>query len=459
MTKFMKSLFTATGGVLVIVSLTSIPRPGVRFAHRSPLAAAPHRAAAGDFASEAVGDWLASFGASPPVSPGARPLDVDTPGPPLGLPPIDWPPDNPYTKEKAELGKVLFFDKRLSSDGSVACASCHDPARAFTDGAPRSIGVGARSGHRNAPTLINHAYSDFQFWDGRAASLEEQVKGPLTNPLEMTSDPEPELALRHAVERLKAVPGYIERFREVFGRADFSIDDVAKAIATFERTLLSGNSPYDRFAAGDVNALTPDQVRGMAVFFERAACDRCHLEARFIDDRFYQHDERTIRGRRVQGNDGGGREILQLQGFNFTDGSYQNTGIGMDRPGSDLGRYLVTGEDKDKGAFKTPTLREIEHTAPYMHDGSLKTLEEVVEHYDKGGIENPRLNRDIKPLYLTAQEKQDLVAFLRSLSGEGWRQIEAPRDLPRSNVRGVDEGAHYGNDRRPDEFRERASRG
>jgi cytochrome c peroxidase len=324
------------------------------------------------------------------------PADDDaTPQPPLGLPPVFWPDDNPYTPEKAELGRLLFFDKRLSSDGTISCASCHDPAKAFADGAANSLGIGGQRGGRSAPTVINRAYSTLQFWDGRAPTLEEQAKGPIANPVEMTIDKETDLAHNNAVKRLRAVPGYAERFKKVFGTADFTLDQVTQAIATFERTALSGNSPYDRYQAGDTKALTPSQVRGMDVFFKKAACDSCHL------------------------------------GFNFTDGSYENIGVGMDRAQPDLGRYLVTHREEDKGAFKTPTLREVEFTAPYMHDGSLKTLEDVVEHYDKGGIKNPQLNQRIKPLHLTAGEKRDLVAFMRALSGEGWQQIKPPGELPR----------------------------
>jgi cytochrome c peroxidase len=320
--------------------------------------------------------------------------DEGTPQAPLGLPPIFWPDENPYTPAKAELGKLLFFDKRLSSDGSIACASCHDPSKAFGDGAANSLGIGGQRGGRSAPTVINRAYSTLQFWDGRAPTLEEQAKGPIANPIEMTIDKRTDLAHSNVVKRLKAVPGYAERFKTVFGTADVTIDQVAQAIATFERTVLSGNSPFDRYQAGDQKALTPAQRRGLDVFYKKAACDSCHI------------------------------------GFNFTDGSFENIGIGMDRPNPDLGRYLVTHREQEKGAFKTPTLREIEHTGPYMHDGSLRSLEEVVEHYDKGGIKNPQLNQRIKPLHLTPQEKNDLVAFLKALSGEGWQQIKPPQELP-----------------------------
>ena len=316
------------------------------------------------------------------------------PKPPLGLPVVQWPEDNPYSAAKVELGKLLYFDKRLSSDGSVSCASCHSTEKAFTDGEPSSTGIGGQKGGRSAPTVINRAYSTQQFWDGRAASLEEQAKGPIANPIEMTSEKNADAAHAAVVKRLRGVPGYVQRFEKVFGTKEFTIDDVAKAVATFERTVYSGNAPYDRYNAGEKKAMTAAQIRGMDVFFNKAACDSCHL------------------------------------GFNFTDGSYVNIGIGMDKPKPDLGRFLVTGKDEDKGAFKTPTLREVEHHSPYMHDGSLKTLEEVVEHYNKGGIKNPHLDQRMKPLKLSKEGKSDLVAFLKALSGEGWQQIKAPEKFP-----------------------------
>ena len=327
-----------------------------------------------------------SGGGQAPASAGAATVET-----PLGLPPIFWPEDNPYTPEKAALGRLLYFDNRLSSDESVSCASCHLPSKAFTDGLPVSVGITGQKGARNAPTVINRAYTLLQFWDGRARTLEEQVKGPLANPLEMTADKEADAAHEAVVRRINDIPGYGDRFRAVFGDGDITIDHVAKAIATFERTILSGNAPYDRYKAGDKSAMTEAQVRGMAVFVEKAKCDACHL------------------------------------GFNFSDEGYENIGIGWDEPfPEDLGRYKVSGLDADKGAFKTPSLREVEHTAPYMHDGSMATLEEVVEHYDKGGTKNPYLDEKIKPLNLTDGEKRDLIEFLKALSGEGWQDIRVP---------------------------------
>jgi cytochrome c peroxidase len=324
----------------------------------------------------------------------AQGLSESPPKPPLGLPPVQWPEDDPYSAAKVELGRFLYFDKRLSSDGSVSCASCHAPEKGFTDGAPVSTGIGGQRGGRSAPTVLNRAYSTLQFWDGRASSLEDQAKGPIANPIEMTSEKTPAAAHAAAVKRLKAVPGYVRLFERVFGTKDFDIDHVAKAIATFERTVYSGNSPYDRYNAGDKRAMTAPQIRGMDVFFNKVACDSCHL------------------------------------GFNFTDGSYENIGIGMDKPEPDPGRFAISGKEDDKGAFKTPTLRDIEHTGPYMHDGSLKTLEQVVEHYNKGGIKNPHLNGRIKPLNLSDRDKSDLVAFLKALSGDSWQNIKSPETFP-----------------------------
>lgn len=333
---------------------------------------------------------LVSF-ALPAVVPADEPVfPKDGPKVPAGLVPIFWPKDNPYTPEKAELGWLLYFDKRLSADQSLSCASCHDPKHAFTDGKAFSSGIRGQLGGRSAPTVINRAYSLDQFWDGRAKSLEEQAKGPIANPVEMGH---PHDACEQCVG---AIDGYRKRFKAAFGTDKVTIDDIAKAIATFERTVLSGNSAYDRFKAGDENALTDSQKRGMTVFFSNnARCDSCH------------------------------------EGFNFTNGKYANVGVGMDKSAHDLGRYEVTKREEDKGAFKTPTLRDVSRTGPYMHDGSLKTLEDVVEHYNKGGIKNPWLHQDVRPLNLSEQDKKDLVAFLKALDGEGWQHFKPPAEFPK----------------------------
>ena len=291
---------------------------------------------------------------------------------------------------------MLFFDKRVSSNGSVSCASCHAPEHGFGDGRHVSTGIGGQKGGRSAPSVINRVYGALQFWDGRAASLEDQAKGPIANSIEMTHEKDAGKAHGGCVERLRSVAEYRQRFKNVFGTEEFTIDQVAKAIATFERMILSGNSPYDRFKVGDKSALSESQQRGMKIFFSNnARCDACH------------------------------------DGAAFTTNQFANIGIGMDKPIADLGRFNVTKKEEDKGAFKTPGLRDIAHTGPYMHDGSIKTLEEVVEHYDKGGIKNRWLHQDIRPLKLTKQDKSDLVSFLHALDGEGWQQFKAPASLPK----------------------------
>ncbi len=314
---------------------------------------------------------------------------------PLGLPPVYFPDDNPYSAAKVELGRLLYFDKRLSTDNTVSCATCHSPAKGFTDGAAVSTGIKGQKGGRSAPTVINRAYSTRQFWDGRARSLEAQAVGPIANPIEMTNLKTEKAAHAAVVDRLRGIDGYRRRFAAVFGTSDFTIDHVGRAIATFERTVLSGNAPFDRFVNGDKTALNASQQRGFNLFFKTLACDSCHL------------------------------------GFNFTDGSFENVGIGMDKSKPDLGRFAVTGKDSDKGSFKVPSLREIEHTGPYMHDGSVKTLEAVVEHYDRGAIKNSNLDVRMKPLKMSKRDKADLVSFLKALSGEGWQHIKSPKSFPK----------------------------
>lgn len=307
---------------------------------------------------------------------------------PLGLLPVQFPKDNPYSAEKAELGKLLYYDVRLSGDNTVSCGTCHAPQFAYTDGKPVSTGIRGQKGGRSAPTVINRAYSLAQFWDGRAATLEAQAVGPIANPIEMDQSHDA------CITKLRGIAGYRQLFAKVFGTEQFTIDHVAKAIATFERTVLSGNSPYDKYKAGNKAAMSAEQVRGMDVYFNKAKCDQCH------------------------------------EGINFTSNAYHNLGVGTDKPNPDEGRSAVTKNAADWGAFKTPTLRDIARSAPYMHDGSLQTLEEVVEYYDKGGVKNKNLDEKMKPLKLTAQEKADLAAFLRALNGEGWQKIQVPAKFP-----------------------------
>ena len=310
------------------------------------------------------------------------------PGGLAALPAVPIPQDNPQTEAKIDLGKRLFFDNRLSGDMSSSCATCHSPDKAFTDALPRSRGFGGKTLKRNSPTVLNAAYNTAQFWDGRAATLDEQCKGPLLSPDEMNMVDE-----KHLVDRLNAVPKYRQDFQAVFGSAP-SLDNVARAIAAFERTLVTPNSRFDRYMQGDKSALTTEEKRGLIVFFGRGSCSECH------------------------------------KGANFTDNQYHNLGAkAMANMPEDLGRFGVTHKAEDRGAFKTPTLRNVALTAPYMHDGSIATLEDVVEFYDRGGDDAPNKSKLIFKLNLTTQEKKDLVAFMKALTGTV-PQVKAPTMYP-----------------------------
>ena len=296
---------------------------------------------------------------------------------------------NPISAKKIELGRKLYFDGRMSKDGTVSCASCHAPEHGFADPKPTSAGVGGQLGNRNAPTVINRLFSKEQFWDGRAADLEDQALGPVQNPVEMGNTKDAMVA------NLSAIKAYAPEFEAAFGSPGITADRVAQAIATYERTVVSGNATYDRYQAGDKRALNESAARGMALFNDtkRGNCVTCHA------------------------------------GFNFTDESYHNLGVGMDKPAPDWGRFGVTKVETDRGAFKTPTLRNVAQTSPYMQDGSDATLMDVVTFYDQGGRPNKWLSKEIKPLHLSDQDKADLVAFLESLTGEV-RGMEKPT-LPR----------------------------
>ena len=302
---------------------------------------------------------------------------------PVGLPPISYPKDNLPTDEKIALGKQLYFDGRLSSDNKVSCASCHDPAKGFSNGDQFATGVEGKKGGRNSPTVINAALQQFQFWDGRAKSLEEQALGPIQNSIEMN------MPLEAVVARLNGIEGYKTQFQKVFG-TEVTSAGIGKAIAAYERTILSGDAPYDRFKAGDHAALSPAAQQGMKLFFGKANCVACHA------------------------------------GPNFTDNGFHNIGL----PGTDEGRTAISKSLGDKGSFKTPTLREIARTAPYMHDGSLKTLEEVIAHYIKGGTPSPQVDEELFPLKLSTDEAADLITFLKEgLSSSSYPAHTAP-ELP-----------------------------
>jgi cytochrome c peroxidase len=304
---------------------------------------------------------------------------------PLGLPPVPIPANNPPTAETIALGRKLFYDPRLSKDNTVSCASCHHPDLAFTDNLRVAKGVGGLTGKRNAPTLLNAAYSPVQFWDGRAASLEEQSADPIADPLEMNQ------AHDVSVSKIQRDPEYQAEFAKAFGPGAITLTIIEKSLASFERTLLSGNSPFDQYKyGGNKQALSASALRGLAIFTnpQRGNCVVCHTI----------HPHYAL----------------------FTDGKFHNTGAGVDGSGAftDLGRFGQTKIQADTGQFKTPTLRNVALTPPYMHDGSLKTLKDVVDFYAGGGNSNPYLDKDIKGLALTAQDRADLVAFLESLTGD-----------------------------------------
>jgi cytochrome c peroxidase len=290
---------------------------------------------------------------------------------PLGLEEFWVPSKNPMTEEKIALGKKLFFDKNLSLDKTVSCASCHDPDKHWSNGLRYGVGVEGREGTRNVPSLLNVGYFRQYFWDGRAPTLETQVLGPMRaeNEMAMPSN----VAI---LERLYEDSEYAELFGAAFENG-ITISNLADALASFERTILSGNAPYDRYMAGDKDAMSAAAIRGLDVFLNRGKCNGCHVPPMFIDH------------------------------------SYYNLGVGMDKENPDLGRYHVFKMNRTKGKFKTPTVRDIAGTAPYMHDGSYQTLEEVVQLYDDGGIRNRYLSAEVpRRIQLTEQEKKDLVTFL-----------------------------------------------
>jgi cytochrome c peroxidase len=353
-----------------------------------------------------LGTGLRALDGGSLAAPGEPPI-------PLGLPADTWrywvPVDNPLTPEKIALGRRLFFDPRLSVDGTISCAGCHKPELGFADGRPVAEGVRGQRGTRNAMSLLNVIYNTAQFWDGRTDTLEEQALEPLVNPVEMGNR-----SVDEVLARLAADPDYRADFRKAFG-GGIDRQGLARAIASFERTLLSGNSPYDRFQAGEEGALSPAARRGLSVFRGRGRCTRCHT-------------------------------VSEHQPF-FTNFAYQNTGVAAGHPGfeplaraaataiergapleelrqlgnapggDELGRALRSSLLFEIGSYRTPTLRNVGITAPYFHDGSARTLAEVVKFYNEGGRSNLNLDEELHPLGLNEGEQRELVAFLESLTG------------------------------------------
>ena len=331
------------------------------------------------------------------------------------LPPI-VPPDNPLTAEKVELGKKLYFDRRLSADDTVSCATCHDPRHGFADPRPVSLGVGGVKGVRNSPSAFDAAFLSTQFWDGRAATLEDQAKGPIVNPAEMAL---PDEAAAEA--KLAKLPEYPPLFEAAFGDGKITMDRIAKAIASFERTLVDVTAPIDRFVAGDAGAISEAAKRGWELYNGKARCNNCHGYVAafplFTDELFHNIGVAAkdvnfeALARRVQGHPDELADLAHEEGIN------------------QLGRFLVTKEPKDIGAFKTPQLRNIALTAPYMHDGSEKTLLAMIEFYNRGGNPNPWLDGGMRPLGLTDQEMADLVALMETFTSDGMARFAPLADL------------------------------
>lgn len=340
--------------------------------------------------------------------------------PRLGLPPVEHPKDNPTSKEKVLLGERLFNDTRFSKTGEVACATCHAPDKAFTDRLKVSEGIEKKTGTRNAPTVINSAYNTTQFWDGRSPSLEDQARHPFLNSVEMgLATHEPILQI------VRTDPEYVEAFKKVFNKSgkDIKIDHVLKAIGAFERTIVHGNSRFDQWYFKGANTLSEQEIRGFNTFIGNGRCVSCHQIEQsmglFMDNKFHNIG---VGINRVPSTD------VDRIASEFLKANYNREEVDekvlRDKKTSEMGRFAVTQNVSEIGAFKTPTLRNVDLTAPYMHDGSLKTLEEVVEHYDRGGassdkeIITPFLSGGIRPLNLTDREKNDLVAFMKALTSQ-----------------------------------------
>lgn len=301
------------------------------------------------------------------------------------LGPVPVPADNPQTDQRIRLGQQLYFDTRLSLDNTVSCATCHRPDEAWANHNRTDTGIKGQVGGRNSGTILDAAYMRYQFWDGRAGSLEEQALGPIANPIEMGE------TLDNVVRKLNAIPGYRQQFEQVFG-TEVTTEGIGKAIASFERTVISGPAPYDRYLMGEKKAMSRAALRGMDLFNGKAHCTACH------------------------------------SGPIFSDQSFHNLGVGMDKPNPDVGRSKITNDPADWGRFKTPTLRNVALTYPYLHDGSEKSLLDVVNFYGRGGIPNRNLDPLMMPLNLTDREKADLVAFMEALTGT-MPDIKAP-ELP-----------------------------
>jgi cytochrome c peroxidase len=370
---------------------------------------------------------------NPEADPLAQPKSLQQVGVPIEATRTAIPADNPQTPEKVSLGQRLFFERRLSADGTVSCSTCHDPELAFTDRKPLSVGIKGRVGQRNAPTILNALYNKTQFWDGRVNTLEEQAANPIVNAFEMGHP-----SLDAAVAQIARVEEYQQAFQRVFGRPPNG-PDLLRAIASYERTQLSFDSPFDHFIAGDKNAIDASAKRGWELFNTQARCNKCHALTDtqrdvtvFTDNDFHNIGIGIIR-HNVVALAGQAEQLIKSGDTAAIDRAAIQTDM------SALGRFLITKKEKDTASFKTPDLRNVLVTGPYFHDGSQETLWDVMDHYNKGdGLQNPYLDEDIQPLALTETDIDDLVAFLTSLTSamykeQGAAELARQRALSRTN--------------------------
>ena len=366
------------------------------------------------------------------ANPLAQPKSMQQVGVPVAATHAAIPADNPQTPGKVALGQRLFFDARLSADGTIACSTCHDPARAFTDGKPVSTGIGGRAGQRNAPTILNALYNATQFWDGRAATLEQQAALPIVNAVEMGQP-----SLDAAVARIAAIPEYQQAFRTAFGAAPDG-PNLVRAIAAYERSQVSFDSPFDHYITGEHDAIDAAAQRGWELFNTRGRCNKCHAlsedkrdTTNFTDNDFHNIGVLIVRHDVVKL----AKQARDLLGSGDA-AAIDRAAIQTDM--SALGRFLVTKKEPHIAAFKTPNLRNLLLTAPYFHDGSHATLWDVIDHYNKGaGLNNPYLDEDIVPLALSERDIDDLVAFLASLTSPAYKdaaaiELKRQRELSRT---------------------------
>jgi cytochrome c peroxidase len=355
----------------------------------------------------AIGFFASSSRAQGP-GPLADPKSEKQAGFPTDL--FSWviPPDNAQTPAKIALGKELFFDDRLSADGKISCEHCHSPEKGFTDQLPTSMGINNKFGQRNAPTVLNALFNVTQFWDGRSPSLEAQIEGPVTNPVEMGQK-----STDAAVAKIKEIPQYQKEFNEVFGR-DVNFADIERAIAAYERTQFAFDSPFDKFINGDQHAISDSARRGWSIFNGKGRCMSCHgwnpTQPLFTDMKFHNIGVSAHKSDFVPL----ARQALDTLRNGGSSEQIDQLAIGTDMSG--LGRFLVTKQPHDIGAFRTMGLRNLLVTQPYFHDGSQQTLWDTIDHYNKGGVQNPYLDGGITPLGLTEAQEDDLIAFLTSLT-------------------------------------------